>query len=340
MVIMRSLRSRARWGVAALSLVAVAAACGGDDTEPAAADAEVAEPATTSNAATSTAAATIASAATAYPVTVTVGNGEVTLDARPEAIVSLSPTATEMLFAIGAGPQVVAVDALSNYPDDAPVTDLSGFEPNVEAIAGEQPDLVVTDGSAAGLTDSLEALDITVLELPAAVTFDDVYAQIEALGSATGHPEDASALIEQMQADIDTIVADLPPEAEGLTYYHELDDALYTVTSTTFIGQVYGLLGLENVADPADEGGGAGGYPQLSVEFLIAADPDLIFLADTVCCGQNAETVAARAGWDVMSAVQAGNVIPLDDDTASRWGPRVVDFLRAVADGVGQAVAA
>ncbi|RMH67259.1 MAG: ABC transporter substrate-binding protein, partial [Actinomyces sp.] len=116
-----------------------------------------------------------------------------------------------------------------------------------------------------------------------------------------------------------------------ITYYHELDDTLYTVTSGTFVGEIYALFGLENVADPADADGSAFGYPQLSAEYLVDADPDLIFLADTKCCGQSAATVAARPGWDTLTAVREGHVVELDDDIASRWGPRVVDFARAVA---------
>ena len=115
---------------------------------------------------------------------------------------------------------------------------------------------------------------------------------------------------------------------------HELDDTLYTVTSSTFIGEVYTLAGLVNAADPADADGSAWGYPQLSAEYLLDADPDLIFLADTRCCAQDAETVAARPGWESLTAVETGRIVELDDDVASRWGPRIVDFLRAIVNAV------
>src|SRR5690606_18183419 len=147
-------------------------------------------------------------------------------------------------------------------------------------------------------------------------------------GELTGHPEEATDLIEQMRADIDELVAGIPEWDEAPTYYHELDPTFYSVTSNTFLGELYGLFGLENIADAASEGDADnGGYPQLSAEYIIEADPDLIFLADTVCCQQTAETVAARPGWDGISAVQNGNVVELNDDIASRWGPRVVDLL-------------
>jgi iron complex transport system substrate-binding protein len=126
-----------------------------------------------------------------------------------------------------------------------------------------------------------------------------------------------------------------PAPAEPLTIFHEIDDTLFSLDSTTLFGELYGLLGLRNIADSAE--GDSGGYPQLSAEFVVSADPDLIFLADTKCCGQSLETVAARDGWADMTAVQTGNVIGLDDDVASRWGPRIVDFLRAVSDAVSAA---
>jgi iron complex transport system substrate-binding protein len=272
------------------------------------------------------------STAAAFPVTITATNGDVTLENRPERIVSLSPTATEMLFAIGAGDQVEAVDDQSNYPPDAPVTDLSGFEPNVEAIASYEPDLVVYATEPGDLGASLEGLGIPALQQDAAASLDDVYAQIDQLGMATGHASEATELVEGMRGDIDTIVNSIDPSEPSLSFYHELDDTYYSVTSSTFIGQLYALTGLVNIADEAK--GAGGGYPQLSAEYIIQADPDLILLADTKCCGQSPTTVAERPGWDQIVAVERGDVISLDDDIASRWGPRVVDYLRRIAAAV------
>lgn len=272
------------------------------------------------------------STAAAFPVTITATNGDVTLENRPERIVSLSPTATEMLFAIGAGDQVEAVDDQSNYPPDAPVTDLTGFEPNVEAIASYEPDLVVYATEPGDLGASLEGLGIPALQQDAAASLDDVYAQIDQLGMATGHASEATELVEGMRGDIDTIVNSIDPSEPSLSFYHELDDTYYSVTSSTFIGQLYALTGLVNIADEAK--GAGGGYPQLSAEYIIQADPDLILLADTKCCGQSPTTVAERPGWDQIVAVERGDVISLDDDIASRWGPRVVDYLRRIAAAV------
>jgi iron complex transport system substrate-binding protein len=272
------------------------------------------------------------SSSSAFPVTITAANGEVTLDHRPERIVSLSPTATEMLFAIEAGDQVVAVDDQSNYPPEAPMTDLSGFEPNVEGIASYEPDLVVYSTEPGDLGPALEGLGIPALQQDAAIDLESVYDQIDQLGIATGNTSEATTLVDTMRADIETIVASVEPPDPPPTFYHELDDTYFSVTSSTFIGQLYSLVGLENIADEAK--GAGGGYPQLSAEYIIQADPDLIFLADTRCCGQSPTTVAKRPGWDRIDAVEHGGVIPLDDDIASRWGPRVVDYLRRIAAAI------
>lgn len=247
-------------------------------------------------------------------------------------IVSINPTGTEMLYAVGAGDMVVAVDSFSYYPEGTPVTDLSGWDPNVEAILSYEPDLVVMDFNE-DVQSSLEAAGVTVVLITAPAVFDDVYSQIQMVGDATGFGAEALEVVDEMRPTVDELIADAP-DASGLTYYHELDNTLYSVTSTTFIGAVYSLFGLTNVADPADPDGVAFGYPQLSDEYLVDANPDLIFLADTLCCAQSAATVAERPGWDQLSAVQNGTVVELDDDIVSRWGPRLVDFVDSIATAI------
>jgi len=267
-----------------------------------------------------------------FPVTVVASNGKVTVQKRPARIVSLSPTATESLFAIGAGPQVVAVDDQSDYPRSAPKTALSGFTPNVEAIAAYKPDLVVIAYDPKGLSQALGRLGITVLHQDGAKSFKGAYQQIRQLGMVTGREAAATRLVMSMKARIGRLVADAKKAKPGLTVYHELDPTLFSVTSKTFIGQVYSALGLRNIADAADSAGF--GYPQLSAEYVVSADPDVIVLADTVCCGQKASTVAARPGWDHVSAIRTGSIVRIDDSIASRWGPRLVSFFRAVSSAL------
>lgn len=259
-------------------------------------------------------------------------------DAVPVAIISLSPTATEMLYAIGAGDQVLAVDDFSNYPAETAdkMQGINGWEPNVEAIAGLEPDLLVTDGTNPDFLAQLDSLGIAHWEGYAAITFDDVYTQIEQLGALTGHIAEAAELVAQMQSDVETVKAGLPQLEQPLTYYHELDSTFFSVTSATFIGAVYSEIGLVNIADEVGDGNP---YPQLSAEFILAANPDLIFLACTLYCGESADTVAARPGWDSLDALATGGVIEMDDDVASRWGPRIVDYLELAGAAVSRAAA-
>lgn len=257
-------------------------------------------------------------------------NGTVAIPKEPEAIISLSPSATEMLFAVGAGDQVIAVDEFSYYPAEAPVTDLSGITPNLESIGVFEPDLVVVSNDIDGIVGALNDVGIPVLLLPAAVTFDDVYDQVRTLGAATGHDDEAVEVASDLEREIQSAIADAGDRARGLKVYHELDNTLYSITSQTFIGLVYDAFGLENIADAADSDGF--GYPQLSAEYVIDADPDLIFLTD--CCGDTAAGVAERPGWDNIAAVRSGAVTVVDSDVSSRWGPRVVEFFRSVSDAI------
>ncbi len=322
------------------AIALVAAACGSSSdtaeapsttlgaTTTVASTTTIAASSTTSSSTTTSSTTTPDSAG--FPVTIDAPNGPVTIEKRPDHIVSLSPTSTEVLFAVGAGTQVVAVDNQSNYPTDAPMTDLTGFEPNLEAIAGYGADLVVLMYDPGDAIAGLEAIGIPVIMHPSAGTLNDAYTQIEQIGAATGHLGEAAALVASMQAGIADVTTST--DGGGSTYYHELSPDYYSVTSATFVGSLYDMIGLVNIADGADPDGY--GYPQLSAEHILDQDPALIFLADTKCCGQDAGTVAERPGWDTLTAVQGGAIAELDDDIASRWGPRVVDFVEAIAEAV------
>jgi iron complex transport system substrate-binding protein len=264
----------------------------------------------------------------AFPVTVQASTGPVTIPSRPEKIVSLSPTATETLFAVGAGKQVVAVDDQSSYPAEAPKTTLSGFQPNAEAVAGYAPDLVVVSNDSNGLVAALGKLGITVLLLPAASTLEEGYRQIQVIGDASGHHDAAAGVVATTRKRVDDAVASVPG-AKGLSVYHELDQTYYSATSKTFVGAVYARFGLRNIADGAR--GAASDYPQLSAEYVVTSAPDVIVLADTKCCGQSAATVAKRPAFGTVPAVRTGTIVPLDDDLGSRWGPRVADLAETVA---------
>ena len=277
---------------------------------------------------------TSSAAAAQFPVTVHAANGNVTIPRKPTAIVSLSATATEMLFAIGAGAQVKAVDRDSDYPPNVPRSTLNALELNVEAVAAYQPDLVVAAGLSKAQSQQLAKLSVHVLDEPAATDVSQSYQQLTELGAATGHPDDAAAVVARMKQQIAAIARSMPKRSA--TYYYELDQTYYSVTSATFIGRALRLLGLASIADSAKGAAASGGYPQLSAEFILNADPGYVFLADTRCCKQSLATLARRPGWSTLSAVRNGRVVALDDDIASRWGPRLVDLLRTVADAIKQ----
>ena len=297
-------------GIAGLFLLTALTACGGSDP-------------TTETSVVETTETT--SASSTYPVTV----GDLTLTTQPMRIISLSPTATEMLYAIGAGAQVVAVDDYSNFPAEAVAlgTALSGYEPNVEAIAGYTPDLVIVAYDAGGIVDQLKSLSIPVFMAAAATSFEDVYSQIEQLGALTGNLENAVQLSGQMQTDIAAAVAEVQLPTTPITYFHELDNTLYSATSNTFIGQVYGLFGLKNIADGVIDGND---YPQLSAEVIVKANPDIIFISHS----ETPEVVAARDGWGRLKAVTNNQVIALPADIPSRWGLRIVEFVKVIRDAI------
>lgn len=273
---------------------------------------------------------------TAFPLTLHTRMGTVTISHRPSRIVSLSATATEMLYAIGAGPQVVAVDKYSTYPSSAPRTNLTGFSANAEAIARFRSDLVITDSATGSLSKTLGALHVPLLVEPAAASFNVSYQQLTDLGAVTDHAAGARASITSMRTAIARLVASVPRPHPSLRIYHELDPTFYSATSGTFIGQIYRLFGLRNIADKAPVARGSG-YPQLSAEYVLAADPQIIVLADTTCCHQNVQTVAHRPGWSLLDAVRRGLVLGVPDALASEWGPRIVGFIARVATLVKRA---
>jgi len=271
-----------------------------------------------------------ATAAVQYPLTLTDSKSRsVTLETAPQAIASLSPAATEILFAIGAGDQVAAVEMFSNYPPEAQsLPQLDAYEPSVEAIAGEQPDLVLVYFDPGNLVDGLERAGLTVMFLEPPTSVDGVLEQIRLLGEATGHPQQADDLVATMQQSITDIQEQLVDVEEGPRLFHELDNLLFTVAPDSFVGDLYTILKAQNIAAGTDQA-----YPRLSQEAIIEADPEVIILADTGG-GESVETVKARPGWGSISAVQNDRIYVVDPDIVSRPGPRLVDALGTLAQAL------
>jgi iron complex transport system substrate-binding protein len=275
-------------------------------------------------------------AATKYPLTVKFGGYTTKIAKKPTKIISLSPSATEILYAIGAGSQILAVDNLSNYPANAPTSEISAFEPNVEAILAKKPDLVllsIDSTKAPQIRNALVKLGIPVLMEKAPATLQDVYAENTLLARVTDRQAGAVKLNASMAKSIKDVLAKAKKSSK-IRIFHELDDTYYSATSNTFIGKVYKSFGVSNIADAA-AGADNSGYPQLSAEYLLKSDPQVIFLADAQY-GVTADSVSKRAGWSQISALKNQKIVELPADVPSRWGPRLVDFYKLIGDSLAK----
>ena len=275
-------------------------------------------------------------AATKYPITVKFGGYTTTIAKKPTKIISLSPSATEIFYAVGAGSLILAVDNLSNYPANAPVSEISAFEPSVEAILAKKPDLVllsIDSTKAPQIRNALVKLGIPVLMEKAPATLKDVYAENTLLAKVTDRQAGAIKLNASMAKSIKEILAKAKKSSK-IRIFHELDDTYFSATSNTFIGKVYKSFGAVNIADAA-AGADNSGYPQLSAEYLLKSDPQVIFLADAQY-GVTADSVSKRAGWSQISAVKNKKIVELPADIPSRWGPRLVDFYKLIGTSLAK----
>ncbi|HVA70380.1 MAG TPA: ABC transporter substrate-binding protein [Acidimicrobiales bacterium] len=268
----------------------------------------------------------------------------------PSCVVSLSPAATETLFAIGAGSQVQAVDTDSNYPKTGlPAKRINALNPSVESIVGlcktttahpsAKPDLVIISYNANKIQQKLTALGIKVVLQGAPTTLSGAYQEINQLGRLTGHASKAASIVASLKVTIAKDVASIPAHpTKVVTVYYELDPTYYSLASNTFVGSMLKSLGVVNIADAKSTSADAG-YPQLSAEYIVSANPKLIFLADTICCHVTKAVVAKRSGFANVSAVVHHHVVGLSDDIASRWGPRLGILMNDLTAGVKSVLA-
>lgn len=257
-----------------------------------------------------------------FPVKVTSGDGNVSIPARPTRILSLSASATQMLYEIGAGKQVVGVDKYSTWPANAPRTKFTGYETSAEDYLYLHPDLVIFAFSEGSLIKQLKLLGVPALLLPPATSFSGVYGQINELGLATGHKTAAARLDASLAQFLASSKEKAGAPARGQTYYIEVSPDYYTATSKTFIGAEFSLFGMRNVADAASHGTA---YPQISAEYLLKTNPDYVFLADTVCCHATPANFAKRPAFSLLKAVKLHRVYGVNDSVASQWGPHTIE---------------
>lgn len=272
-------------------------------------------------------AAPTAAAAPGFPREVKdASGGSVKLAAPAKRIVSFSPGATEILFAIGAGDRVVAADQFSNYPaETAALPKVDYSKPNPEQVIALQPDLVLFATRQQPQLEQFRGLNIPVLLLKEPDSLDGVYAHIALLGEATGTTERANMVVSGMRARVQAVTVKVADVQQGPMVFYEVSKDLYTAAPNTFIGALIALLKGRNVAQ-----GATTAFPQLSAEAVIAARPDVVLLSDAQY-GETPETVSARAGWAEMPAVKNKRLYPVNADLLNRPGPRLADGIEELA---------
>jgi iron complex transport system substrate-binding protein len=257
---------------------------------------------------------------------------KVTLKAAPQRIVSLLPSNTEILFAVGAGQQVVGVTSYCNYPPEAAkkeqVGGITTKSLSLEKIVALQPNLVLAASAQADIIPTLEKAGLTVMALKPA-TFDDIYANIEQVGQATGHSDQAKTLtaglrqrVEAVKAKINAIPADKRPTV----FYEVWHDPLMTAGPHTFIGQMMTLAGGKNIFNDVTED-----WPQVSAEVIVQRNPTVIVGPTDHSDQLTAAAIAGRSGWANLDAVKNNRIYILNGDAISRPGPRIVDMLEELA---------
>jgi iron complex transport system substrate-binding protein len=256
---------------------------------------------------------------------------EITLEAAPQRIVSLAPSNTEILFAVGAGSQVVGRDEFSDYPPEAASIETIGGsfgEYNVEAIVALKPDLVLAaEINPPELVQQLEELGLTVYYLGNPATLEEMYSNLETVASLTGH--DATGLVDSLKARVAAVDEKIAPLSSRIPVFYEIDatdpSKPWTYGPGTFGDLLIARAGGYNIGGIASDP-----YPQLSIEQVVASNPAVIILGDSMW-GVTAEAVTERPGWETIPAVQSGQIFPFDDNLVSRPGPRLVDGLEQLA---------
>jgi iron complex transport system substrate-binding protein len=261
-------------------------------------------------------------------------NRTVALTGPAQRVVSLAPSNTEILFAIGAGAQVIGRDETSDYPAQAlslpTIGGYGGF--NLEAIVALHPDLVLAQGggfNSPELVSSLEKLGLTVYVLPNPSTLEEMYANLETVALLTAHETETATLVESLKGRVAAVDAKILPISYGPTVYYELDATdptkPYTAGPGSFIDLLITRAGGINIG-----AGLQGQWAQISLEQLVLANPAIILLGDAAY-GETPGKVSQRPGWETLTAIQSGQVFPFDDNLVSRPGPRLVDGLEALA---------
>jgi len=258
---------------------------------------------------------------------------EITLDEPAQNVVSLAPSNTEILFAVGAGDQVIGRDEFSDYPDQANTLPSvgGGFgDYNLEAIVDLEPDLVLAaEINTPEQVKSMEDLGLTVFLLPNPTSLEEMYGNLSTVAKLTGHESETEELVEALRERVSQVEAGIESAEDQPTAFYELDatdpSAPWTAGSGTFINTLITMAGGMNIASDME-----GQYLQISVEELLVRDPQVILLGDSAY-GVTAESLSERPGWNNNSALVNSKIYAFDDNLVSRPGPRLVDGLEELA---------
>ena len=251
-------------------------------------------------------------------------------ESSPEQrVISLSTTHTEVIQVLGGESLLVGVDSFSET--ELPIEKIDAFTVTAEDLVELNPDLVVVAFDFNGIIEGLESFEITYALLPPARDFDDVYTQIEEIGILINKSDESSELVSAMQNDVEEIIQNF--SSENITVFHEIGFTygIYTINENSFIGEIYNILGINNVANLKEDPFGSG-YPEFSEEEVLASNPNLIVVGHSDYLNKDLST---RLGWEEITAVQSGNVFFLDENLANNWGASSVDLLNTLS-AIGQ----
>ena len=243
-----------------------------------------------------------------------------------QRVVSLSTTHTEIIQTLGGENLLVGIDSFSE--SELPIAKIDAFTVTADELVNMNPDLVIVAFDFNGIIDGLEALNLNYVLLPPARNFDEVYTQIMEIGNLINKSDESIDLVSEMENDVAEIIENF--SAQNVKVFHEIGYTygIYTVNENSFIGEIYNLLGVDNIANFKEDPFGSG-YPEFSEEEILMANPNLIIVGHSDYLNKDLST---RVGWEVITAIQSGNLFFLDENLANNWGTNTVDLLNTLSE--------
>lgn len=243
-----------------------------------------------------------------------------------QRVVSLSTTHTEIIQTLGGENLLVGIDSFSE--SELPIEKIDAFTVTADELVNLNPDLVIVAFDFNGIIDGLEALNLNYVLLPPARNFDEVYTQIMEIGNLINKSDESIDLVSEMENDVAEIIENF--SAQNVKVFHEIGYTygIYTVNENSFIGEIYNLLGVDNIANFKEDPFGSG-YPEFSEEEILMANPNLIIVGHSDYLNKDLST---RVGWEEITAIQSGNLFFLDENLANNWGTNTVDLLNTLSE--------